>query len=99
MIPGSDSTNPDVATGPKWHTIRHLSEKKGIIAADPIWNVPFHVCAITGDRLLTEMRLPQMGSLNAVDSPGRTMKQGIGSGGVAMVYVRADMDEGKKWWR
>ena len=48
MIPGSDSTNPDVATGPKWHTVRHLPEKKGIIAADPIWNIPFHVCAITG---------------------------------------------------
>ena len=97
IITGSDLTDPDAATIPKWHTARHLTEKKGIIAADPIWDVPFHACAITGGTLMTEMRLPPMGSLNAVDSPGRTMKQGIGSGGVAMVCVRADMDEGKKW--
>jgi hypothetical protein len=72
MIPGSDWTNPDAANVPKWHTVRHLPDNKGIIAADPNWNVPFMPVAITGDCLLTEMRLPQMGSFNAVDSPGNS---------------------------
>jgi hypothetical protein len=48
MIARGDLTDPDEATVPKWHIVRYLPKKKEIIAADPIWNVPFHVCAITG---------------------------------------------------
>ena len=78
MIPGSDLIDPDAATVPKWHTIRHLPEKKGVIAADPIWHVPFsRLQNNRGDRLLTEMRLPQMGSLNAVALSGRIVERGI----------------------
>ena len=99
MIPGGDLTDPDAATVPKWHIIRYLPKKKEIIAADPIWNVPFHVCANSGVRLLTEMRLPQRGSLNAIDTSGRIAEQGVDGGGAATVRVRAGMNEGKKWWR
>jgi hypothetical protein len=49
MIPDGDLTDPDAATVPNWHTTRHLSEKKGIFAADPIWNVRFHACGDNGE--------------------------------------------------
>ena len=96
MIAGGDLTDPDEATVPKWHIVRHLPEMKEIIATDPIWNVPFHVCANSGVRLLTEMRLPQRGSLNAIDTSGRIAEQGIDGGGAAMVRVRAGIEKGGK---
>ena len=42
------------------------------------------------------MRLPQMDSLNAVDTSGRIVEQGIDGGGTATVRVRAGIKEGKK---
>jgi hypothetical protein len=45
MITEDNLTGPDAATVPKRHIARYLPEKKGIIAADPMWNVPFRVCA------------------------------------------------------
>jgi hypothetical protein len=68
--------DPDATAVPKWHTAEHLLEKKGIFPAGPIWNVPFHACAITRGTLMTEMRLPQKGSQKAVESSGLSWNTG-----------------------